>query len=149
AVIPRNDNDQHSADYWKEIGQTPGRSYMVQVGHATKAASGGSTEGFELFDKWRKGAPDYDADRTRKKWEGFKPTKIGFGTLKFYADKAKPGWDHDWVDAEIARLAKLSRVDFDRQHKASAKELGISVALLKALVEEKRNPQGDGGLEDK
>ena len=93
AVIPHNDNDPHSADYWKEISHTPGRSYMVQIGLAVKAASGGSAEGFELFDKWRQGAPDYNADMTKKKWDGFHPTKIGFGTLKFYADKAKPGWD--------------------------------------------------------
>src|SRR5262249_50912977 len=58
-----------------------------------KAASGGSAEGFDLFDKWRQGAPDYNADMVKKKWEGFHPTNIGFGTLKFYADKACPGWD--------------------------------------------------------
>jgi hypothetical protein len=93
SVIPHNDNDPHSADYWKEIGQTPGRTYMIQIGMAVKAASGGSAEGFALFDKWRKGAPDYNADMVKKKWEGFRPTCIGFGTLKFYADKAHPGWD--------------------------------------------------------
>jgi hypothetical protein len=93
AVIPRNDNDEHSDNYWTEIGHKPGRTYMIQIGMAVKAASGGSVEGLALFDKWRKGAPDYNADMVKKKWEGFHPTNIGFGTLKFYADKARPGWD--------------------------------------------------------
>jgi putative DNA primase/helicase len=151
AVIPRNDNDQHSDNYWKEIGQTPGRSYMIQVGMAVKAASGGSAEGFELFDKWRQGAPDYDANKVKKKWQGFHPTKIGFGTLKFYADKAKPGWDQDQVDAEIARLAKLSDVEYDREREAAAEKLGIRVGTLNKLVAKKRAPgplPSDGGLED-
>src|SRR5262249_46041751 len=52
SVIPHNDNDPHSADYWKEIEHTPGRTYNIQIGMATKAASGGSAEGFALFDKW-------------------------------------------------------------------------------------------------
>src|SRR5262249_40698848 len=63
-----------------------------QIGMAVKAASNGSAEGFALFDQWRASAPDYDADTVRKKWDGFHPTQIGFGTLSFYADKAAPGW---------------------------------------------------------
>src|SRR6516164_3523388 len=92
AVIPRNDDDPHSGNYWTEIEQTPGRDYMVKIGMAVKAASNDSTEGLALFDKWRSGAPDYYPDVVKKKWEGFHPTQIGFGTLSFYAEKASPGW---------------------------------------------------------
>jgi len=159
AVIPHNDNDPHSADYWKEIGHTPGRSYMIQIGLAVKAASGGSAEGLELFDKWRQGAPDYNADMTKKKWDGFHPTKIGFGTLKFYADKAKPGWDKNAIDAEVERLAKLSDANYDRERKIAAGKLGLRVGTLDKLRTKARKahaqaqaptavPTGRGGLED-
>jgi putative DNA primase/helicase len=159
AVIPHNDNDPHSVDYWKEIGHMPGRSYMVQIGLAVKAASGGSAEGFELFDKWRQGAPDYNVDMTKKKWDGFHPTKIGFGTLKFYADKAKPGWDKNAIDAEVERLAKLSDANYDRERKVVAGKLGLRVGTLDKLRTKARKAQaqaqaptavpiGRGGLED-
>jgi hypothetical protein len=137
AVIPHNDNDPHEADYWKQIGHTPGRTYMIQIGMAVKAASGGSAEGFEAFNKWRQGAPDYNADTTKKKWEGFHPTKIGFGTLKFYADKARPGWeagDDPVLTAEVERLAKLSPVDYERERAETAKKLGMRASFLDKLV---------------
>ena len=95
-VIPHNDNDPHSDNYWNEIKQTPGRKYNVQIGMAVKAASNGSAEGLALFDNWRKGAPDYNANTVKKKWDGFHPTQIGFGTLSFYADKASPGWREEY-----------------------------------------------------
>jgi putative DNA primase/helicase len=159
AVIPHNDKDPHEADYWKQIAHTPGRSYMIQIGLAVKAASGGSVEGFELFDKWRQGAPDYNADMTKKKWDGFHPTKIGFGTLKFYADKAKPGWDKNVIDAEVERLAKLSDANYDRERKVVAGKLGLRVGTLDKLRTKARKahaqaqaptgvPTGRGGLED-
>jgi RecA-family ATPase len=96
AVIPRNDTDPHSDNYWNEIEQAPGRDYMVKIGMAVKAASNDSAEGRTLFASWRKGAPDYNADTFKKKWEGFHPTSIGFGTLSFYADKAHPGWREEY-----------------------------------------------------
>src|SRR5262249_2990203 len=100
AVIPHNHNDEHDDNYWTEIGRAPGRDYMIQIGMAVKAASNGSAEGFALFDKWRKDAPDYNADTVKKKWDGFHPTQIGFGTLSFYADKASPGWREEYETRE-------------------------------------------------
>src|SRR5262249_4413993 len=142
AVIPHNDNDAHEADYWKQIGHTAGRTYMIQIGMAVKAASGGSAEGFELFDKGRKGAPDYNADMVKKKGEGVHPTNIGFGTLKFYADKARPGWDDGSDDpvlnAEVERLAKLSEIEYDREREAAAKTLKVRPATLDKLVADAR-----------
>jgi len=90
AVIPHNDNDPHSENYWKEIEQPPGRNYMVRIGMAVKAACGEA--GFPLFDKWRSRAPDYDADKVKKKWDGFHPTQIDVGTLFWLANKASPNW---------------------------------------------------------
>jgi hypothetical protein len=93
AVIPRNETDKHEPDYWENVKQEPGRDYMVRVGHAVKAATGGSVAGLALFDKWRSGAPEHFDTRVIEKWRGFKPTEIGFGTLKYLADQAAPGWD--------------------------------------------------------
>ena len=109
AVIPRNENDPHSDNYWSEIGQPPGRDYMIRIGMAAKGAC---AESFELFDNWRSGAPDYSADTVRKKWEGFHPTSIGFGTLSFYADKAHPGW-RERYEAQVAPAREGGVSGFD------------------------------------
>src|SRR5262249_14126204 len=95
-VIPHDHNDTHRENYWEEIEQTPGRSYNVQIGMAVKAASNGSAEGFALFDKWRSGDPDYNADTVKKKWDGFHPTNISAGTIFYYANKASPGWREEY-----------------------------------------------------
>src|SRR5262249_52650842 len=105
---------------------------------AVKAAGGGSDDGFAVFDKWRSGAPDYNPATTRKKWNGFKPTKIGFGTLKFYADKAKPGWDKSADDAEIERLAKLTDIQYDRERLPAAAKLNVRPVTLNKLVNNAR-----------
>jgi hypothetical protein len=101
AVIPRNDDDPHSENYWQEIEQPPGRNYMVRIGMAVKAASNGSAEGKALFVKWRtSGDPDCDADKASKKYDGFHPTDIGAATLFWLADKASPGWREKYEDQQ-------------------------------------------------
>jgi putative DNA primase/helicase len=67
----------------------------------------------------------------------------------------KPGTGDPATDAEIACLAKLSDVQYDRERKPAAKKLGIRVRMLDHLVAQKQNQKqkptvpGDGGLEDK
>jgi hypothetical protein len=66
-----------------------------RVGMAIWAATNGSAEGFEAFDKWSQKARKYDARETSRKWSGYvrsPPTRIGFGTLKYLADQADPTW---------------------------------------------------------
>jgi hypothetical protein len=66
-----------------------------RVGMAIWAATNGSAEGFEAFDKWSQKSRKYDARITSKKWSGYvksPPTRIGFGTLKYLADQADPTW---------------------------------------------------------
>jgi Bifunctional DNA primase/polymerase, N-terminal/Primase C terminal 2 (PriCT-2) len=97
-VIPRNETDSYAPGYWEALLEgknryQPGREYMVAVGMATHAATGGSTDGLALFNLWRSGAPDYFDNMVTEKWRGFRPTSIGFGTLKYLADLACPGWD--------------------------------------------------------
>jgi predicted P-loop ATPase len=49
------------------------------------------------------------------------------------------------LDAEIERLAKLSRVDYDREREAAAKKLGIRKTTLDELAEEKKTSKPKPG----
>jgi putative DNA primase/helicase len=65
----------------------------VRVGMATKAASGGSQEGFISWDDWAQKRTDkYDAHDTRKRWPTFRPNRSGFGVLVNMAREHVPGW---------------------------------------------------------
>jgi len=79
-VIPNNNLDW---DDWNRVGM------------AIWAATNGSAEGFEVFDKWSQKSSKYDGRTTSKKWSKLTkcpPDSIGFGTLKFLADQADPRW---------------------------------------------------------
>jgi hypothetical protein len=54
--------------------------------------------------------------------------------------KPEPGPGDD--DAEIARLAKLSHIEFDRARKVAAEEFGIRASILDKLVAAKRTELG-------
>ena len=59
------------------------------------AATGGSEEGFEIADRWCAKWKDYDANKTRQRWEAISkspPDRIGAGTIFYLADRASPGW---------------------------------------------------------
>jgi putative DNA primase/helicase len=68
-----------------------------------------------------------------------------------YLPKGK-GTGDTTLDAEIERLAKLSRVEYDREREAVAKKFNIRVSTLDQLVAAKNRakpqPTTDGGLED-
>jgi hypothetical protein len=72
----------------------------IDVGHAVHAASGGSDEGFALFDAWTQASSEYDAEGIIDKWRSFHPHSIGYGSLEFWADEADPGWQ-DRYDAKL------------------------------------------------
>jgi Bifunctional DNA primase/polymerase, N-terminal/Primase C terminal 2 (PriCT-2) len=66
-----------------------------RVGMATFRATGGSADGFRIFDAWAAKWPHYDAAYTRNRWETYRrspPNRIGAGTVFHLADKASPGW---------------------------------------------------------
>jgi hypothetical protein len=68
-------------------------------GMATWRATGGSGEGFAVWDAWSKKSPKYDARNTALKWAAFfksPPTKIGAGTIFHFADQASPTWRKPW-----------------------------------------------------
>jgi predicted P-loop ATPase len=125
-----------------------------QLGMAVWRATGGSADGFTAWDTWSKKSPKYDARNTAQKWAAFfksPPTKIGAGTIFHLADQASPNWRKPWrkeqpaTEAEIERLAKLSRVDYDREREAAAEKLGIRLTTLDELVEEKKTPKPKPG----
>jgi Bifunctional DNA primase/polymerase, N-terminal/Primase C terminal 2 (PriCT-2) len=93
AMIP---NDDCSWDEWNRIGM------------ALFAATGGSEEGFKLFDAWSQRASKYDAAATLDKWqkfEGCPPREIGAGSIFYLADAAVPGWQgRIFYDAEVEAL---------------------------------------------
>jgi hypothetical protein len=78
AVIPNPDLDWTE---WSKIGMAIFRSTDGQ--------------GFDIFDAWSRKSAKYDARETRKRWNGFQrspPTRIGVGTLIYYANAFAPGW---------------------------------------------------------
>jgi RecA-family ATPase len=75
----------------------PGPSWVEwnNVGMAVWRAAGGSTEGFDAFDKWSRQSPKYDGDETEFRWRHYfdsPPSQIGFGSLVHWAREIKSNW---------------------------------------------------------
>ncbi|MEK9282738.1 bifunctional DNA primase/polymerase [Bradyrhizobium sp. ISRA442] len=69
-----------------------------RIGMAVFAATGGSTAGIAMFDKWSQKYPAYDAAATEAKWKALEscpPAEIGVGTLFYLAEQASPTWRAD------------------------------------------------------
>jgi putative DNA primase/helicase len=66
------------------------------IGMAVWTASGGSRDGFTLFDQWSaKYQTKYDPDETLYRWNHYPrspPSEIGAGTLFYLASQFQPGW---------------------------------------------------------
>src|SRR5262249_20318979 len=67
-----------------------------RLGMAIWRATGGSEEGFVIFDAWsQKNASKYNAKATRARWEHYShspPDSISFGSIRWFANKADPDW---------------------------------------------------------
>jgi hypothetical protein len=94
AVVPNDEKTKWGG--WNRIGMALWRS------------TGGSDEGFELFDRWSaKDAEQYNEEDTRKRWQayfGSPPNRIGAGTIFYLANQASPDWRRDY---EIALWRKF------------------------------------------
>jgi predicted P-loop ATPase len=131
AVIP---NDTLEWDDWNKVGM------------ATWAATGGSEVGREAFATWSAKSKKNNPAATEARWQHYKtspPTKVGFGTLIHLARKHSPGWTYgskpvDPADIEIARLAKMRQLDYEREREAVAAKLGIRKPVLDKMVQAKR-----------
>ena len=90
-------------DQWKTFGMAIWR------------ATGGSQNGFTIFDDWSQKSTKYDAATTRKEWDRLTrspPTRVGAGTLFYHASVANPHWNggkvarrlHSWETPDISLL---------------------------------------------
>jgi hypothetical protein len=67
----------------------------VAVGLAAWVGSSASLQGFAAWDEWSSRHPDYDAKKTRERWEHFSespPDRTGANKLFKLAKDAVPGW---------------------------------------------------------
>ncbi len=128
-------------------GYTDEYHAWIRVGMAVHAATSGSEEGFALFDCFSAKFPEkYDADKTRAKWNSFKPTEIGAGTLIYMADDARPGWRDDYdarVEAEFTRRDPAAGAAL-RQHLRLVKsDEGAEVVPAKAAADTSAKPKAE------
>lgn len=102
-VIPNDDEDY---DSW------------VRIGMAVWAATAGSEEGFDAWDKWSEKSGKYCATTTSKRWERFHnspPTSIGAGTIFYLASEIDPDWRRHYdaeADAKVQELFRQGAADF-------------------------------------
>lgn len=69
------------------------RGNWWRIGMAVHAASGGSNEGFAIWDTWSQQSEKYQSSACLQQWRSFKSDgKIGLGTLIFMANTDCPGW---------------------------------------------------------
>jgi|GEM_PF-6897667 len=78
----------------------------LDIGMALHHHYSGDETGFDLWDKWSSGAPNYDGDATRAKWDGFDSEREGGLTIGTLYQAAKNGgwlvgkWRDPAIDAE-------------------------------------------------
>jgi Bifunctional DNA primase/polymerase, N-terminal/Primase C terminal 2 (PriCT-2) len=122
-----------------------------KFGLAVWRATGGSAEGFSIWDEWSRKSSKYEADNTRDEWDGIHrspPTRIGAGTIFWHSahqastNEAEVPEDHA-VQQRLDELAHLDAVTYDRQRHAVARELGIRTTTLDRQVAERRAQQQD------
>src|SRR5215831_3081267 len=87
-----------------------------RIGMAIFRATGGSEEGFKIFDRWSQRSAKYNARTTRARWQHYfrsPPERIGIGSLIYRANQAVPDW-HERLDKALwERLEQAARKSFD------------------------------------
>jgi hypothetical protein len=95
AAVARLSNPDHDWETWNTTGM------------AIYASTGGSEEGFALFDTYSKKSSKYNASATREKWgkyHGCPPNAIGFDYLLARAEEEDPDFDTAPLPDLSARL---------------------------------------------
>jgi len=86
------------------------------IGMAIFRATGGSEEGFEIFDRLSRRSAKYNARTTRARWQHYfrsPPERIGIGSLIYRANQAVPDW-HERLDKALwERLEQAARKSFN------------------------------------
>jgi Protein of unknown function (DUF3631)/Primase C terminal 2 (PriCT-2) len=134
SVIPNSDLDW---DAWNRIGM------------ALWVASAG--QGSDAFDAWSRKSTKYDADTTKARWEHYgtsPPHRIGAGTIFHLANETDAGWRNRHAaneraakskaeneeEALLEALTKKGPIEYDRERKRAAKQLGIRPGTLDHLM---------------
>src|SRR5262249_19123326 len=140
AVIPNDETT--SWEIWNRMGM------------ALWMASSG--QGLAVFEAWSVKNPKYDAATTKARWEHYgksPPDRIGAGTIFYLADQADRGWHDRYVTGDKAAkskaesgeqalldaLAKKGPIEYDRERKRAAKQLGIRPGTLDGLIKALRD----------
>jgi putative DNA primase/helicase len=77
------------------------REYWVSVGHAVWGASGGSEDGYSIFEEWSARWPGgNDPDENRRLWDSILGSGIGRGWLRREAGKADAEGADRWMSGE-------------------------------------------------
>jgi hypothetical protein len=131
-VIPNPWPDWTPTDSWEDWNN---------IGMAIWRASGGSDEGFVVFDRWStKNEAKYDPDETRLRWDHYAhspPGEIGAGKLFHTAAQYQKGWAPP-SRREIDRLAELPLLQYGQEREPARKRLGITAKILDQLVNKAR-----------
>jgi len=89
------------------------------IGMTIYAATGGSDDGFEIFDNFsQKSSNKYRIRTTRARWQHYHrspPTQLGFGTLHRLATQADPQWLAR-LDQEVEAALMRAGQEHEREH---------------------------------
>lgn len=116
-----------------------------KVGMAIYAATGGSAEGFVLFDKFSKKSAKYNKSKTIDKWRSYHsspPNRIGFGSLHHLATQADPHWA-SLFDDRVAAALRAAAMDPEMQGLGEDADADVTADLHEA----RSSTANDGGTE--
>jgi hypothetical protein len=97
-------------ELWSALSVLSAEKYdeWIEAGMAVHHWSGGSEEGFSLFDRWSQTAPNYDEQAVRAKWESFGHGEKSLTVATLFKRAGERGWKG--CPAKKARAkTKLSR----------------------------------------
>jgi hypothetical protein len=117
-LIPNNDC---SWERWNHIGM------MIY------ASTGGSDEGFTLFDEWSQQSSKYDAKKTKAKWKLLHtspPTEITYGSLKHEADEVRDQQDEKQQEDSPSNIVQFQPHKDQREHQKQFSEKDDPVDIL-------------------
>ncbi|MBC7179842.1 MAG: bifunctional DNA primase/polymerase, partial [Roseovarius sp.] len=140
----------HSA--LRAIKDASDRDTWLQIGMALHHASGGSTEGYDLWCRWSRRCPEKYNDRDqRRTWKSFgrRAGGVKIGTL--YQIAKGYGWSDDrrpadLVDDDLAALLGVSKAAEDWQAQLDRDDKGIQAAIANVRIILGNDPRVRGCL---
>lgn len=126
-----NSNGQLSYDDW------------IDVGLATHAASGGSEEGYKIFEQWSLQYPGNTPRLVRDKWDSFHPNRTGWNWLSQFARQfgfspaayefERIPDDHDGHGTEVGDVAGAGALMFENHVYVEQTKTAVDLKTLEIL----------------